>query len=260
MKLHGNARTCPRSRRLLVDRVEQQGWSVAAAAAAAGVSERPGWKWLARWRCEGDSSLVDRSSRPRCLPRATPGDRVESMLRLRRLRLTSAEIAEVLSMPQSTVCAVLKRSGLGRLSGLQPPEPPNRYERPHAGELLHVDVKKLGRIARPGHRVTGRVSGGGPSIGGASIWAGSTCTSASTTRPGSPYAELLPDERGETAAGFLERACGWYQLHSIQVERVMTDNGAAYRSTCTRSPAISGCAISASVPLPAPHQQQSRAL
>ncbi len=230
MKLHGNARTCPRSRRLLVERVSVQGWSVGAAAEAAGVSERTGWKWLARWRCEGEPGLVDRSSRPRLLPRATPADRVESMLRLRRLRLTSAEIAEVLSMPQSTVCAVLKRSGLGRLSRLQPPEPPNRYERRNAGELVHVDVKKLGRIARPGHRVTGRVSGGGHHQRRFHMgWEYLHICIDDASRLA--YAELLPDERGETAAGFLERACGWYQLHSIQVERVMTDNGAAYRST-----------------------------
>ena len=230
MKLHGNARTCPRSRRLLVDRVERQGWSVAAASAAAGVSERTGWKWLGRWRREGEAGLLDRSSRPRRLRALTPSDRVAAIVRLRRLRMTSSEIAEVLSMPLSTVCAVLKRSGLGRLGQLASPEPPNRYERRRAGELVHVDVKKLGRIARPGHRVTGRVSGGRQHrrrfhegweylhvcIDDASRLA---------------YAELLADERGESAAGFLERAAAWYALHGVRLERVMTDNGAAYRST-----------------------------
>ena len=230
MKLHGNARTCPRSRRLLVERVQVQGWSVAAAAEAAGVSERTGWKWLGRWRLEGEAGLLDRSSRPRCVPRATPMDRVESVLRLRRLRLTSGEIAEVLSMPHSTVCAVLKRSGLGGLSRLEPPEPPNRYERRNAGELVHVDVKKLGRIARPGHRVTGRVSGHGHyqrryRLG----WEYLHICIDDATRLA--YAELLADERGETAAAFLERALAWYQLHGVQVERGMTDNGPAYRST-----------------------------
>ena len=161
MKLHGNARSCPRSRRLLVDRVERQGWSVAAASAAAGISERTGWKWLRRWRCEGERGLVDRPSRPRRLRAVTPDERVASIVRLRRLRMASSEIAEVLSMPLSTVCAVLKRVGLGRLSRLAPPEPPNRYQRRQAGELIHVDVKKLGRIGRPGHRVTGRISGAG---------------------------------------------------------------------------------------------------
>jgi transposase InsO family protein len=146
------------------------------------------------------------------------------------LRITSSEIAEVLSMPLSTVCAVLHRSGIGRLGRLGALEPPNRYERRHAGELVHVDVKKLGRIARPGHRVTGRVSAGGQHrrrfhqgweylhvcIDDASRLA---------------YAELLTDERGETAAGFLERAAGWYALHGVRLERLMTDNGAAYCST-----------------------------
>jgi hypothetical protein len=136
--------------------------------------------------------------------------------------MTSSEIAEVLSMPLSTVCAVLHRSGLGRLARLGALEPPNRYERRHAGELVHVDVKKLGRIARPGHRVTGRVSAGGQHrrrfhqgweylhvcIDDASRLA---------------YAELLSDQRGETAAGFLERAAGWYALHGVRLERVMTD-------------------------------------
>ena len=230
MKLHGNARTCPRSRRLLVERVEQQGWSVVAAAEAAGVSERTGWKWLGRWRCCGEAGLVDRSSRPRCVPRETPADRVESVLRLRRLRLTSNEIAEVLSMPLSTVCAVLKRSGLGRLSRLQPPEPPNRYERRNAGELIHIDVKKLGRIARPGHRVTGSRAPAGYHQRRYSLgWEYLHICIDDATRLA--YAELLQDERGETAAAFLERALAWYQLHGIEVERVMTDNGSAYRST-----------------------------
>jgi transposase InsO family protein len=230
MKLHGNARTCPRSRGLLVKRVVLQGWSVARAAEAAGVSERTGWKWLARWRVEGEAGLLDRSSRPRCVPRATPRDRVESVLRLRRLRLTSSEIAEVLSMPHSTVCVVLKRSGLGRLSRLQPLEPPNRYERRNAGELVHVDVKKLGRIARPGHRVTGSRAAAGYHQRRYSIgWEYLHICIDDATRLA--YAELLPDERSETAAAFLERALAWYQLHGVKVARVMTDNGGAYRST-----------------------------
>jgi transposase InsO family protein len=230
MKLHGNARTCPRSRRLLVDRIEQEGWSVAAASAAAGVSERTGWKWLGRWRREGEAGLLDRSSRPRRLRAVTPGDRVAVIVCLRRLRMTSSEIADVLSMPLSTVCAVLKRSGLGRLARLGPPEPPNRYERRRAGELVHVDVKKLGRIARPGHRVTGRVSGGGTHLRRFHQgWEFLHVCIDDASRLA--YAELLADERGETAAGFLERAVAWYALHGIRLECVMTDNGAGYRST-----------------------------
>ena len=133
-------------------------------------------------------------------------------------------------MPLSTVCAVLKRSGLGRLSRLEPPEPPNRYERRCAGELIHVDVKKLGRIARPGHRVTGRIAGQGHHQRRFELgWEYLHICIDDASRLA--YAELLADERGETAAAFLERAVAWYQLHNIRVERVMTDNGAAYRST-----------------------------
>jgi transposase len=154
MRLHGNARTCPHTRRLICARVSA-GWSVAAAAAAAGVSTRTASKWLARYRSEGARGLLDRSSRPRRIPRQTAAERVAVIVALRRLRLTAAEIAEALSMPLSTVSVVLTRVGLGKRSRLQPPEPANRYERRHAGELLHIDVKKLARIGRPGHRVHG---------------------------------------------------------------------------------------------------------
>src|SRR6476646_4292467 len=155
MKLHGNARSCPHSRRLLVERVED-GWRVADAAAAAGVSGRTAAKWLARWRAEGERGLLDRSSRPLCQPRQTPGDRVEAVLRLRRLRMTAAEIAEALQMALSTVSLILKRAGLGRRSRLEPLEPVNRYEHDRPGELVHLDIKKLARFDRAGHRLLGR--------------------------------------------------------------------------------------------------------
>lgn len=229
MRLHGNARTCPRSRRLLVERVEH-GWSVAAAAAAAGVSERTAWKWVARFRDEGEAGLVDRSSAPRRVPHRTPGERVAAIVALRRLRLTGAEIAEALAMPSSTVSLVLKRSGLGRLSRLVPPEPLRRYERERPGELVHVDVKKLGRIARPGHRVFGRTSESGWqrrcfSRGWEFLH---VCVDDASRLA---YVELLDDERGATVAGFLERAVAWYELRGITVQAVLTDNGAGYRST-----------------------------
>src|SRR4051812_31499339 len=155
MKLHGNARTCPKSRKLLVRRVLEESWSLAEAAGAAGVSERTAAKWVARFKAEGEAGLCDRSSAPKRIPHRTPADRVESIKALRKLRMTAAEIAEALSMPLSTVSAWLKRVGLGKRSRLEPPEPPNRYERRHPGELVHVDIKKLGRILWPGHRVTG---------------------------------------------------------------------------------------------------------
>jgi transposase len=157
MKLHGNARTCPNSRRLLVDRVIEQGWWVMAAAEAAGVSERTAYRWLARWRQEGCRGLLDRSSRPHRSPGQLPAAKVELIARLRRLRMTAAEIAEVLGLALSTVSLWLKRIGLGKRSQLEPPEPPNRYERRHPGELVHVNIKQLGRISKrgAGHRVVG---------------------------------------------------------------------------------------------------------
>src|SRR2546428_6148559 len=151
MKLHGNARTCPHSRLVLVRRVEDEGWTLAAAAEAAGVSVRTVSKWLACYRAEGEEGLLDRSSAPRSIPHRTPEERVQAIAALRRLRMTAAEIGECLAMPLSTVSAVLTRIGLGKRSRLEPPEPPNRYERKLPGELLHIDVKKLGRIGLPGH-------------------------------------------------------------------------------------------------------------
>jgi transposase InsO family protein len=230
MKLHRNARTCPRSRRLLVERIEAEGWSRWQAAAAAGISERTAAKWLARWRAEGEDGLADRSSAPRRIPHRTPERRRRLVLALRGLRLTAAEIAQTLAMPLSTVSALLKRAGLGRLSRLASPEPPNRYERRRAGELLHVDVKKLGRIARPGHRVTGHTSQPGwqrrrYELGWEFVH---VCIDDASRLA---YVELLADERGETAAGFLERAVAWYRARGVVVERVMSDNGAAYRSS-----------------------------
>src|SRR3954449_5808498 len=158
MKLHANAALSLNQRRRMARRVVENGWSLTKAAEAAEVSERTCSKWVGRYRVEGDAGLRDRSSAPRSIPHRTPADRVEVIEALRRLRMTGAEIAECLDMALSTVSAVLKRVGLGKLSRLEPPEPPNRYERRHPGELIHVDVKKLGRIpdGRAGHRVHGQ--------------------------------------------------------------------------------------------------------
>jgi hypothetical protein len=155
MKLHANARTCPHSRRLAVDRVEREGWTLAAAAEAAGVSVRTVSKWLCRYCAEGEQGLLDRCSTPSVMPLRTDEARVAVIASLRRLRMRGAEIAETLAMPVSTVSGILTRIGLGTLWRLEPLEPPNRYEKRRPGELVHVDVKKLGRIGRPGHRVNG---------------------------------------------------------------------------------------------------------
>jgi transposase InsO family protein len=230
MKLHGNARTCPRSRRLLVTRIEEEGWSRRDAAAAAGISERTASKWLARFRTEGEAGLADRSSAPHRIPYRTPERRRRLVLALRRLRLTAAEIAVSLEMPLSTVCALLKRAGLGRLSRLQAPEPANRYERRRPGELLHIDVKKLGRIARPGHRITGtrHVPGYQRRAYNRGWEFVHVCVDDASRLA---YVEVLGNERRESAAAFLERAVAWYRARGISVERVMTDNGNAYRSS-----------------------------
>jgi transposase InsO family protein len=234
MKLHANAKTCPNSRRLLVKRVEEGGWSLTAAAEAAGVSERTARKWLVRWRSDGEAGLLDRSSAPRRSPARIAAERVGVIEALRRLRMTAAEIAECLGMALSTVSRWLRRIGLGRLSRLEPPEPPNRYERQRPGELVHVDVKKLGRIAGAGHRVTGhRVSQNANRRarrrGAPKGWEFVHVCVDDATRLA--YAEVLPDERGPTAVGFLRRAVGWFRSMGIAVERVMSDNGACYRST-----------------------------
>ena len=224
MKLHGNAKTCPHSRWLIVERVLGEGWSLAEAGRAAGVSERTAAKWLARYRAEGLEGLLDRSSAPRSVPRRTADERVAAIAALRRLRMTAAEIAESLSMPLSTVSAVLRRIGLGKRSRLEPLEPPNRYQRRHPGELLHIDVKKLGKIARPGHRVHGDRTTRARGIGWEFVH---VCIDDATRLA---YVEVLPDERAVTCVAFLRRAVAHFAALGIHVQRVMTDNGNGYRS------------------------------
>jgi transposase InsO family protein len=236
MKIHANARSCPNSRRLLVKRIEEGSWSLMVAAEAAGISERSARKWLSRWRAEGEAGLLDRSSAPKRIPSRLPADRLEAIEALRRLRMTAAEIAEVLGMALSTVSRWLARIGLGKRSRLEPPEPPNRYERKRPGELIHVDVKKLGRILVPGHRVTGnrrqrasrtRVGNQGHLRGTAGWEFVHVCVDDATRLA---YVEVLPDEKGATAAGFLRRAVDWFKGMGVTVERVLSDNGACYRS------------------------------
>jgi transposase InsO family protein len=227
MKLHANAVLGPKGRLVMCGRVVERGWSIAQAAEAAGVSDRTCSKWVGRYRAEGLVGLLDRPSTPGSVPHRTPEDRVEVIAALRRLRMTGAEIAFCLDMALSTVSAVLARIGLGKLSRLEPPEPPNRYERRHPGELLHIDVKKLGRIVRPGHRVTGSRRDRRDS--GKKGWEFVHVCIDDATRLA--YVEVLSDEKASTAVGFLHRAIAFYTAHGIHVERVMTDNGSAYRST-----------------------------
>jgi transposase InsO family protein len=234
MQLHANAALSLTQRRRMASRIVDGGWSLKAAAEAAEVSERTAQKWAIRYRTAGAAGLLDRSSAPSVIPHRTPEDRVQAIAALRRLRMTSADIALCLRMPLSTVSAVLSRIGLGKLSRLEPPEPPNRYERRQAGELLHVDVKKLGRIRGAGHRVTGhrksqkKTRRNGKLTGVAGWEFVHVCVDDATRLA---YVEVLDDEKATTAVGFLRRAVAFYAAHGISVQRVMSDNGACYRST-----------------------------
>ena len=232
MKLHRNHRTCPNSRLLICRRVLEEGWSLKAAAAAAGCSERTAAKWLARFRA-GDQALEDRCSRPHRSPTKLAERLVRAIAALRRLRMTAAEIAEAFRLALSTVSLWLKRIGLGRRSRLDPPEPPNRYERRHPGELVHVDVKKLGRILAAGHRVTGvrgrRVTqttakGRGRGVAG---WEFVHVCVDDNSRLA--YVEVLGDERAQTAIDFLGRAIAWFAGQRVEVRAVLSDNGSCYR-------------------------------
>jgi transposase InsO family protein/transposase len=226
MKLHANAPLGPKGRALMVRRVVEEGWSLTEAAGAAGVSERTCWKWVGRYRREGVAGLADRSSAPETVANCTDERRIRVIAQLRTLTMTGAEIAECLDMAVSTVSGILKRIGLGKLSRLEPPEAPNRYERKRPGELLHIDVKKLGRIdGGAGHRAHGSRRRS-PRGGG---WEFVHVCVDDATRLA--YVEVLTDEKGATAIGFLRRAVAFYRAHGIAVERLMTDNGSAYRST-----------------------------
>src|SRR6266516_7177179 len=237
MNLHANAALSWSGRRRLCELVVDQGWTVVAAAAAMGVSVRCAGKWIGRYRLEGVAGLCDRSSAPRRVANRTAPERVEAIAKLRQLRFTAAEIAETLAMALSTVSGILTRIGLGKLGriGL---EQPVRYERSRPGELVHIDVKKLGRI----------VGGAGKRIGGEghSPYNPEYTDAAGRVRntvgwefvhvavddySRMAYAEVLKDERAATAIGFLQRATAFYRRHGIEVERVLTDNGSCYRAT-----------------------------
>jgi transposase InsO family protein len=235
MKLHGNAALSWHGRRRLAVRVVGEGWTLKAAAEAAGVSVRCARKWVARYRLEGESGLQDRSSAPKRVANRTPQERVHAIIALRRLRFSAQEIAEALGMALSTVSGILRRVGMGRLGRLGL-EQPVRYERSRPGELVHVDVKRLGRIeGGAGKRVTGvkrnpdrrRVDASGIErkvIG----WEFVHVAVDDYSRLA--YAEVLPDEKAVTAIGFLRRALAFFRRYGIRVERLLTDNGSAYVS------------------------------
>jgi transposase InsO family protein len=222
MNTHSRARTTPLSRAQLVERIQDQGWSVAEAAHRASISVRTGYKWLWRAKREGRHALVDRRSVPERMPRLTDQDRTALIVLLRRCRLSGPAIARVMGMPRSTVARVLEREGLGRC---QPSRASVvRYQRQRPGELIHLDIKKLGRIKRPGHRVTGdrrdTVRGAGWEFVHVAIDDASRIV----------YAEVLSDEYGATCAAFLRRALAYYRRLGIVAEQLLTDNGTGYTS------------------------------
>lgn len=238
MKVHANAPLTPEGRRRLVAQIEIVG--LTSAAEAAGVSPPTARKWWGRWLEAGEAGLLDRSSRPHRSPNQTPRGRVDAIRKLRSLRFSGPLIAELLAMPLSTVSAVLKREGMGRLGRLGM-EPARRFEVSEPGEVIHLDIKKLGRIkGGSGHRVTGirqhksrptRTDGSGVrrlQTG----WEAVHVAIDGYSRLA--YAEVLENETAATTVGFLQRALEFFAAHGISAQRVHTDNGSAYVSAAFR--------------------------
>jgi len=224
MRVHRNAKTTPMARALIVQRVDAEGWTVAKTAAALGVSTRTVHKWRARGRVEGIAGLDDRRSVPIRIPHRTQGRRVAAILRLRQQRWSQQAIARRLSMPRSTVGAVLRRHGLGRLPPLTAPPPVVRYQRARPGELLHVDIKPLGRIGQVGHRIHGDQSRRSRGVGWEQVH---VCVDDATRVA---YVEVRPTATVPDAIAFVRRAVQWFAKRGVHTERVMTDNGGAYRA------------------------------
>ena len=224
MRLHGNAKTAPYTRELMVRRVLKQAEPVRDTAAAFGVSTTTLYKWLRRYREDGVAGLEDRSSRPHRSPRQTPAGVVHRILKLRRHRLTAWEISAQLSVPASTVSQWLRRQGVGRLRDLEPKPPVQRYERASPGEILHLDTKKLARIVRPGHRVHGDLARKSRGAG----WEFAHVAVDDHSRVA--YVQVMAKEDQYTCTEFLERAVAFFNAHGVSIQRVMTDNGGGYIS------------------------------
>ena len=220
---HQNARMTPLGRVEMVRRIREEGRRVADVAAGFGVSERTARKWLSRFKAEGPAGLENRSSRPALVANRTAEPWIDMMESLRReYRLSAEEIATKLDFARSTVAAWLKRRGLGRLKSLDETAPVRRYQRQRPGELLHLDIKKLARFERIGHRITGDRRGASEGAG----YDFFHVAIDDATRLA--YVEVLPDERRSSTTGFLVRALRWFRERGVRVERVMTDNGSGY--------------------------------
>lgn len=228
MNLHKHARLTPRGRALLVQRVLDEGLRVEEAAHAAGVSVRTAYKWLRRFREEGERGLWDRSSRPHRCPHATSPVLVEQVMAARCERRTYRQIAQSLPVGMSTIARLARRAGLHRLAELEPARPHNRYEYAQPGDLLHLDIKKLGRFWRPGHRVTGDRQGASDGAG----WEYVHIAIDDHSRVA--FSTVHPNERGISACHALLQALRYYRGLGVHFTRVMTDNGACYKSGAFR--------------------------
>ncbi len=224
MNIHKNARLTVRGRELLVRRIVEEGLRPIEAADASGVSVRTAYKWLRRFREEGLAGLADRSSRPASCPHATSAAVQADILAQRRARSTYRQIGQTLGVGQSTIARFLRRHGLNRLSSLEPARPVVRYEYAQPGGLLHLDIKKLGRFRRPGHRVTGDRQ----TVSSGAGWEFAHVAIDDASRIA--FTSLYPDETGRSASIFLVKAVRYYASLGIRIERVLTDNGACYKS------------------------------
>ena len=228
MNMHKNARLTPLGREHLVKAVVN-GQTPEAAARAAGVCPRTVRKWVARYRSEGLAGLTDRSSRPHRLYRPTPAAMVALIEALRRQRWTGKQIAAEVGVSPATVSRVLRRLGLNRIAALEPAEPVRRYEREHPGELIHIDIKKLGRFERVCHRITGdRQQGESRGAGWEFVH---VCIDDASRLA---FSRIFPDEKKESAVAFLKAAVAYYASLGVIIARVMTDNGSCYRSRAFR--------------------------
>ena len=224
MNSHKNARLTYARRIEMVKDIVERNLTPCAAAAAQGVSAPTARKWLGRYLVAGQTALADHSSRPACSPRSIAPSKALAIIELRRRRLTQAHIAQALAVSHSTVSRVLARAGLSRLRDLEPAAPVLRYEHEAPGDLLHIDIKKLGRIERPSHRVTGNRR---DSVAGAG-WEFLFVAIDDHARIG--YSDMLSDERAGSAVQFLRNAVAYYRSLGVRIQRVLTDNGGAFRS------------------------------
>jgi transposase InsO family protein len=230
MNVHKNARLTRHSRAELVRRVLVAGQAPVSVATAMGVTSKTVNKWVERFAVEGTAGLVDRSSRPHRLYRSTPAVTAQQIEALRRQRWTGKQIAKATGVSPATVSRVLKRLGLNKLKALDPVEPIRRYQRQHPGEMIHIDIKKLGRFNRIGHRITGDRTGQSNSRGIGWEFVHVCIDDASRLA----FSQIMPDEKKPSAIAFLKAALAYYQSLGITVARVMTDNGSCYRSFAFR--------------------------